>query len=208
MKKLLTEKMVTEAGKAGQTLRIPRGTLLTPSAKDRIKELGLTVIIEDGKANAPPRPVSKKIALGCDHGGYVMKQFVKKLLTEMGEVFIDVGTHSTESVDYPDYALKVAELVQTGECSKGIMIDGAGIGSCMVANKVPGVRAALCYDVSTAVNSREHNDANVLTLGGRLIGEQVAEHIIKAWLKTEFAGGRHQKRIDKIEAADKKHRKG
>lgn len=208
MKKLLTEKMVNEAAKAGQTIRLQRDTILTPSARDRIKELKLTVVMidETGEPHVP-KSTSRKIAIGCDHGGYALKQFLKQMLEAMGEACADVGTYGTESVDYPDYAIKVAELVQTGECGRGIMIDGAGIGSCVVANKVPGIRAAMCYDVTTAINSREHNDANVLTLGARMIGEQVAEQIVKAWLSTEFAGGRHQKRIDKVAEADKKYRK-
>jgi ribose 5-phosphate isomerase B len=120
---------------------------------------------------------------------------------------IDCGTNSTESVDYPDFALAVAEQVASGRAWRGIMIDGAGIGSCMVANKVPGVRAALCYDYASAVNSREHNDANVLTLGAGLIGNALAKQIAETWLKTPFGGGRHGKRIDKIVAIEHKYGK-
>lgn len=115
----------------------------------------------------------------------------------------DCGTNSTEAVDYPDFAVKVAEAVASGRCAWGIAVDGAGIGSAMVANKVPGVRAALCYDVSTAANSREHNHANVLTLGAGLIGENLAWQIVETWLSTPWGGGRHAARVAKIEAVEK-----
>src|SRR5512135_2964059 len=140
------------------------------------------------------------VAIGADHGGFELKDVLKKDLAQMGYEVIDVGTNSKEAVDYPDFAHEVARLVASGKAWRGIMIDGAGIGSCMVANKVPGVRAAMAYDYSSAVNSREHNDANVLTLGAGLIGVNLAKQIIKTWLTTEFGGGRHTKRIDKITA--------
>jgi ribose 5-phosphate isomerase B len=138
------------------------------------------------------------VALGADHGGYALKETLKALLTELGYSVVDCGTHSTEPVDYPDLAYAVARLVSSGQAWRGILVDGAGIGSAMAANKVPGIRAALCYDHSSAVNSREHNDANVLTLGAGLIGPNLAKHIVQTWLATPFAGGRHQKRVDKI----------
>jgi ribose 5-phosphate isomerase B len=116
----------------------------------------------------------------------------------LGHEVVDCGTSGTEAVDYPDFALAVAELVSQGRAWRGILVDGAGIGSCMAANKVPGVRAAMCYDQSTAVNSREHNDANVLTLGAGLIGETLARQIVKTWLETPFGGGRHARRVEKI----------
>jgi ribose 5-phosphate isomerase B len=120
---------------------------------------------------------------------------------------IDCGTHSSEAVDYPDLAYAVARLVSTGEAWRGILVDGAGIGSAMAANKVPGVRAALCYDHATAVTSREHNDANVLTLGAGLIGAALAKQITQTWLATPFGGGRHQKRVDKIMEIEKRFSK-
>ena len=140
----------------------------------------------------------KTVALGADHGGYKMKLMLASHLSEAGYRVIDCGTHSTESVDYPDFALAVAEKVSSGEAWRGIVIDGAGIGSCITANKVPGVRAALCYDYATAVNSREHNDANVLTLGAGLIGDALANQIVDTWLGTAFGGGRHARRVEKI----------
>jgi ribose 5-phosphate isomerase B len=136
-----------------------------------------------------------------------LKESLKATLGELGFDVQDVGTHSKAAVDYPDYAEEVARLVGTGKAWRGIMIDGAGIGSCMVANKVPGVRAAMAYDYSSAVNSREHNDANVLTLGAGLIGMNLAKQIVKTWLSTEFGGGRHLRRIEKISAVEKKYLK-
>ena len=138
------------------------------------------------------------VAIGSDHGGFGMKEELKPYLVELGFAVLDCGTFSTEAVDYPDFAFAVAQAVAGGKAWRGIMIDGAGIGSCMAANKVPGIRAAMCYDISTASNSREHNDANLLTLGAGMIGENLAKQIIKTWLTTDFGGGRHQKRVDKI----------
>jgi ribose 5-phosphate isomerase B len=140
----------------------------------------------------------RKIALGADHGGFSLKETLKAHLEEQGYQVDDCGTYDTESVDYPDFALAVALKVSSGEAWRGIMIDGAGIGSCMAANKVPGVRAALCYDHATAVNSREHNAANVLTLGAGLIGSQLAQQITLTWLGTDVAAGRHTRRVSKI----------
>ena len=171
---------------------------------------------QETRRDDPPQPItqepsdpaaSKIIALGADHGGYKMKQMLASQLSEAGYHVMDCGTHSTESVDYPDFALAVAEKVSSGEAWRGIVIDGAGIGSCITANKVPGVRAALCYDYATAVNSREHNDANVLTLGAGLIGDALAHQIVDTWLVTAFGGGRHARRVEKIIAIEKKNLK-
>jgi ribose 5-phosphate isomerase B len=150
---------------------------------------------------------SKTVALGADHGGYAMKQMLASHLSSAAYRVIDCGTHSAEPVDYPDFALAVAEKVSSGEAWRGIVVDGAGIGSCMAANKVPGVRAAMCYDHASAVNSREHNDANVLSLGAGLIGEALARQIVDAWLATEFGGGRHARRVEKIIAIEKRYLK-
>jgi RpiB/LacA/LacB family sugar-phosphate isomerase len=140
----------------------------------------------------------KSVAIGADHGGFHLKETLKAFLTEKGYQVTDCGTHSTESVDYPDLAFVVAAKVARGQAWRGVIIDGAGIGSCMAANKVKGVRAAMCYDHATAHNSREHNDANVLTLGAGLIGPNLAKQIVTTFLETEFAGGRHARRVDKI----------
>jgi len=154
--------------------------------------------------DATPAPVRRDgaIAIGADHGGFRLKERIGFRLREAGRDVVDCGTDSTESVDYPDFALAVARKVASGECSEGIVVDGAGIGSAMVANKVPGVRAALCYDLSSARNSREHNHANVLTLGAGLIGEALAWQIVEEWLATPWAEGRHARRVEKIDALD------
>jgi ribose 5-phosphate isomerase B len=159
------------------------------------------------QATTSPQPGSERvaIAIGADHGGSALKDAIGKMLTETGFAVQDCGTHGGEPVDYPDIAHAVARLVADGTCKWGIILDGAGIGSCMVANKVPGIRAALCHDLSSARNSREHNHANVLTLGARFIGEGLAIEIVRAWLGTEWAPGRHAARVEKITAIERRY---
>ncbi len=166
-----------------------------------------TPIVGNSLPSSPSNPSEKIIAIGADHGGFEMKMSLIDYLKELHYGVLDCGTSSKEAVDYPDFALTVAENVAQGKAWRGIMIDGAGIGSCMVANKVPGVRAAMAYDYASASNSREHNNANVLTLGAGLIGINQAKLIVKTWLATEYAGGRHQKRVDKILQVEKKYLK-
>jgi RpiB/LacA/LacB family sugar-phosphate isomerase len=144
----------------------------------------------------------RTVGIGGDHGGYALKERLGFKLKEEGFTVIDCGTDSTEAVDYPDIAASVARTVRSGEADLGIIIDGAGIGSAMAANKIPGIRAALCYDVSTARNAREHNHANVLTLGAGLIGDALAWQITQEFLATPFGGGRHARRVDKINDLD------
>ncbi len=173
------------------------------------KALG-TPVHEPAPAAVAPQPAApgkKIVAIGADHGGYELKEALKAELKTLGFEISDVGTNSKDAVDYPDFAHAVAQAVGTGKAWRGIMIDGAGIGSCIVANKVPGVRAGMAYDYSSAVNSREHNDTNVLTLGAGLIGVNLAKQIVKTWLNTEFGGGRHQSRVDKIKSVEKKYLK-
>lgn len=150
----------------------------------------------------PVAPPSGGIALGSDHGGYRLKERLVFRLREAGHTVVDCGTDSADPVDYPDFAVAVARQVAGGASHAGIIVDGAGIGSAMAANKVAGVRAALCYDVSSARNSREHNHANVLTLGAGLIGENLAWEIVTAWLETPWGEGRHAARVAKIDALD------
>ena len=145
-----------------------------------------------------------RIAIASDHAGFELKERLKEYLQELGHECKDFGTHSNESVDYPDYALKVAESVAKSECERGILVCGSGIGMSITANKVPGIRAALCYDKKTAKLSREHNNANVLSLGARLIDEKTTREIIQVWLTTDFAGGRHLRRVNKIEEIEKR----
>ncbi len=153
-----------------------------------------------------PKPGERKVvALGADHGGYELREILRKYIIELGFDVKDMGAYNKEPVDYPDFAHEVAKLVSTGKAWRGIMIDGAGIGSCIVANKVPGVRAGMAYDLSSAMNSREHNDTNVLTLGAGLIGVNLAKQIVKTWLSTDFGGGRHAQRVDKITAVEKQY---
>jgi len=162
---------------------------------------------------APGRPAStapakldpaRTVALGGDHGGFALKESLRKFVQgELGYAVIDVGTHSTEPVDYPDIARAVGEAVADGRAHRGIVIDGAGIGSTMAANRVPGVRCALCHDVKTVLNSREHNDANVLALGSGVVNVGLARQMVSTWLKTPFAGGRHARRVAKIMELDR-----
>lgn len=139
-----------------------------------------------------------RIALGSDHGGFVLKEEIKDYLEESGIEYKDFGTHTNDSCDYPDIALPVAKAVANGEFDRGILICGTGIGIGIAANKVHGIRAALCHDTFSARASREHNNANILTMGERVIGRGLALDIVDIWVNTKFAGGRHQRRVEKI----------
>ncbi len=141
---------------------------------------------------------SAKIALGCDHAAYQLKEQVKAHLQDMGLEVKDFGTFDETSVDYPDYAFFVGKSVVSGECEKGIVLCGTGIGISIAANKIPGVRAALCHDLFTARACRQHNNANILAMGARVLEPEMALQIVDVWLQTEFEGGRHQRRLDKI----------
>jgi ribose 5-phosphate isomerase B len=147
------------------------------------------------------------IAIGADHGGFRLKEALKPVLESLGLEVRDVGVYEEKPADYPDIALKVAQLVAAGTAARGIAIDGAGIGSSIAANKVPGIRAALCYDKASARNSREHNDSNVLTLGAKLLTETQAEDVLRTWIATPFAGGRHQARVRKIADIERQYLK-
>ena len=178
------------------------------TSESEIRNLVRRVVDEMAAApgNAKPeRPGSKSIAIGADHGGYGLKKTLMSHLSDQGFQVVDCGTQGPESVDYPDFAHAVARQVADGECQCGIVIDGAGIGSSMTANKVPGVRAALCYDISSARNSREHNHANVLTLGAGLIGEGLARQIVDTWLDTPWGPGRHARRVEKIHDVERRY---
>lgn len=138
------------------------------------------------------------IAIGSDHAGYELKEFIKQQLSNLGYEAEDFGTHGTESVDYPDYGMQVARAIDSGDYDRGILICGTGLGMSMVANRHSGVRAALCHDPFSAMMSRKHNDANILVLGGRIIGTELARQIVKTWMETPFEGGRHQERLEKF----------
>ena len=137
-----------------------------------------------------------KVAIGCDHGGIDLKDIIKSVLTDLGHEIDDQGCYSSESVDYPNFAKSVSLLVKDGKCDRGILICGTGIGMSMAANRIPGIRAALCHEMFSARMSREHNDANILCLGARVIGQDLAAEVVKTWMTTDFVGGRHQRRID------------
>jgi len=201
-KQVITELDIRSAA-TGDTVRIDEEALLTPLARDLAGERG--VQIERVRRRSAAK--KKKIALGADHGGFEMKEELKRVLADLGHDYQDFGTHSTEAVDYPDYAHVVARAVAGGACDLGIIIDGAGIGSCMTANKVPGVRAAMCYDEASARNSREHNGANVLTLGGKMISNDRMRSIVSAWLATELTEDRHRRRVNKIDAIEQEYLK-
>ncbi|HEX9855289.1 MAG TPA: ribose 5-phosphate isomerase B [Acidimicrobiia bacterium] len=182
----------------------PHGSADGIAAGDAAEESGAEHTTDHHAPAAPssetvsPGAPGGRIAVGADHGGYALKERIAFKLKEAGYEVHDCGTQSMEPVDYPDLAHAVAGEVASGSSIYGIIVDGAGIGSAIVANKVPGVRAALCYDLSSARNSREHNHANVLTLGAGLIGEALAWQIVQEWLGTDWGPGRHARRVEKI----------
>lgn len=198
---LIAEAAVLEAARAGHTqLAVPAGALITPLARDTAREKGIAFVEKapDQETCACTQPQTHIVAIGSDHGGYTLKEALKPYLNELGWKYHDVGTHSEQSCDYPDFAYGVARLVKVHQADVGVMIDGAGIGSAMVCNKVPGIRAACAYNEFTAWNARAHNNANVLTLGSRTLGIEVCKSILKTFLATTFEGGRHEKRVSKI----------
>lgn len=194
MRRVVTMEDVPLSG----VLHVPPGSIFTPSARDLAAERGVEIVEMDAAEIARRVPAERRIAIGADHGGFRMKERLKPVLAELGWTVTDVGVLEEKTADYPDIALAVAKLVAGGQTVCGVVVDGAGIGSAMAANKVPGIRAALCYDRASARNSREHNHANVLTLGGRMLTESQAEDVLRTWLATPWGGGRHQGRIDKI----------
>ena len=230
---LVTEKEINPLPFGGEYV-VPEGALVTPLARQVALDRKITLIeslsqtpdtvlsartsgiaaptlnpSQSPTAAATPSPVATAgtkgtVALAADHGGFELKETLKAFLVQQGYSVSDCGTDSPDSVDYPDFAFAAAQLVGQGRAWRAIVVDGAGIGSCMTANKVPGVRAAMCYDQATAINSREHNDANVLTLGAGLIGANLAQQIVKVWLETPFGGGRHARRVDKITGIEKR----
>jgi ribose 5-phosphate isomerase B len=164
---------------------------------------------ESAPAAAPRAPgaapaASRRVAIGSDHGGFALKETLKRAIAEdLGWTVHDCGTHSTDAVDYPDFAAAVAREVANGRCARGIVVDAAGIGSSMAANKIPGVRCALCHDDVTTVNAREHNDANVMALGSRVVNRGLATRLARLFLETPFGGGRHERRVQKIMALER-----
>jgi ribose 5-phosphate isomerase B len=202
---LITERDVRRAHADGTTALDTANAVVTPSARDAAKTLGVSLrssqVSTEATAPGPvPGPAPAEIVVGADHGGLPLKDAILAHLRKAGMSVSDVGTHGSAAVDYPDFAVAVARTVADGRATFGVMVDGAGIGSCMACNKVPGVRAAMCYDITTAALAREHNNANVLTLGGTLIGPRLALEIVDTFLRTPYGGGRHQSRVDKVDA--------
>jgi ribose 5-phosphate isomerase B len=228
--RVVTERDVRRAATDGTREIDVGGAVVTPSARDAASRAGIALTGDPGAAPSSDRrrdaaspvgdgsrqpaqrsspaetreanPATRRVAVGADHGGVALKDALAARLRELGHTVTDHGTTGATAVDYPDYAVAVARAVASGAAHVGIMVDGAGIGSCMAANKVAGVRAAMCYDVTTAMNAREHNNANVLTLGGGLIGQRLAIAIVETFLSTDFGGGRHAARVAKIDGLD------
>ncbi len=201
MKRVITAQDIPAAG----DLRIPPDTIVTASARELAGVRGVRILeVHEAELSRFTTP-GQTIAIGADHGGFRLKEALKPVIESLALTLLDIGVFDEKPADYPDIAHKVAQTVVEGAATRGVIIDGAGIGSCMAANKVPGIRAALCYDKASARNSREHNDSNVLTLGGRLLTETQAEEVLRTWLGTPFAGGRHQARVDKIMAIERQY---
>jgi ribose 5-phosphate isomerase B len=195
MKEVVTAEDVLAAPVGGE-VHASVGAVVTSWAHEVAASRGVRIV------QAPKGEPSRVIALGADHGGFALKEEIKKALERQGVPCRDFGTFSTEPVDYPDLALAVARAVRRGEAAAGILVDGAGIGSSMAANKVPGVRAALCVDVKAAKNAREHNDANVLTLGAGFVDAARAQEIVAAFLGSTCTEERHLRRVAKITAIE------
>ncbi len=195
MRTVITGEDVLAVPEGGELATSP-GAVVTPWAR----ELAATRRV---RLLATPA-ATRLVAIGADHGGFPLKEDLKKHLSRLGQAFRDVGTFSTDAVDYPDIALSVAQAVRSGEARFGILVDGAGIGSALAANKVPGVRAALCVDPAAAKNAREHNDANVLTLGAKCVD---AAEIVSVFLKAECTEDRHARRVRKIQAIEASYSK-
>jgi ribose 5-phosphate isomerase B len=202
----------------GGQVSVTSETLITPLAREVAEERGITFHMAAARSASTPasgaepaaaadESTGRVVAIGADHGGFELKERLKEYLRDWGYQILDLGTNSAEAVDYPDFAEAVGNAVARGEAWLGVILDSAGIGSSIAANKVPGVLAALCYDRATARNSREHNDANVLTLGAKLVSQEAAREILAVWLATPFAGGRHQRRVDKIRGIEARHTK-
>ena len=203
MRRVITAQDVPPSGE----LRVPIGTIVTPSAREVAQERGVR-ILELPEAELPSlAPPGNTVAIGSDHRGFQLKETLKTVILDMGFEPRDMGIFGDEAADYPDIAEKVAGAVMDGRAFRGVAIDGAGIGSSIAANKLPGIRAALCYDKASARNSREHNDSNVLTLGASLLTPSQAEEVLRTWLGTRFAGGRHAARVEKIAQLERRYMK-
>lgn len=209
MKKLISEEYVIQKYKSGEKIIYLDGEyIITPLAKDKLKDLGMNV------TNKPKESVSDSvkslggakgtIAIGCDHPALETKNVIIKFLEELNYTVVDVGTYTKDSCDYPDYAMAVAEKVISSEVEFGIMFDATGIPSAITANKIPGIRAATCYNEFSAWSAQNHNNANMLVMGAMTLGIETIKSIINKWIETEYEGGRHQRRLDKITELESK----
>ncbi len=211
MKKLITEEIILNLHKSGKSvLPVTGNEIFTPSALDKIREFNISLEKETpasekqnaGEAKSGKAAEIKKIGIGSDHTGYDMKKEIISYLEKKGYEIKDYGTYDSGSCDYPDFALAVAKNVILQEVNAGIIFDATGIPSAITANKLPGIRAATCYNEFSAKSSREHNNANVLVLGAKTLGIETIKSIIDVWLSTDFLGGRHQRRLDKIKTIE------
>jgi ribose 5-phosphate isomerase B len=210
MNKLITEEDVAKAIKHGTKVIVAeKGSIITPLALDMIRSKKLTIIekeIHDGSSSSSVNYPFKKIAIGSDHTGFKVKNVLIKFLTERSYQVYDLGTMDEKSCDFPDFAEAVAEKVQQCQVDCGFIIDATGIPSAITANKLEGIRAATCYNEFSAKSARSHNDANVLVLGAKTLGEETIKSIVDVWLNTSFEGGRHQRRLDKITGIERKYK--
>ncbi len=211
--RLITAEKVRRAAAGDGVLRTGRGPLrMTDEARDLVQRLGVKIEQQEGPVEAPPAPSASgqrvQLAIAADHGGYELKSRLVGALRARGWVLADLGCEGKESVDYPDFALRVAQAVAGGDASRGAMIDTVGVASAMVCNKVPGCRAAACESLEAALSSRRHNDANILTLGAARVPFEKALEMIEAWLREDYEGGRHQRRVEKMMALDRRRGQG
>jgi len=212
MKKLISEDDIKKLLKQGSNVLVKsKDSILTPLALDLIREKKIIIIekeiSESGNLSNSDSQLQliKKIAIGSDHTGFKIKNILIKYLSEKGFTVQDYGTYNEQSCDYPDFAKKVAISVALNENDAGILIDATGIPSAITSNKIKSIRAATCYNEFSAKSSRAHNNANVLVLGAKALGEETIKSIADTWLSTPFEGGRHQKRLDKIDEIEKDH---
>ncbi len=204
MKKLITEQYIIDLFKKGiSEFELENNIIITPLAKDKIKEYKIKVLTPSKKPKSEESILSTfsgnlKVAIGSDHTGFNAKKMILEVLTQKGYKVEDVGTYNDKSCDYPDFALLVAKKVALKEVDFGILFDATGIPSSITANKFPGIRAATCYNEFTAKSAREHNNANIIVMGAKMLGDELIKSILITWLNSSFLGERHQKRLDKI----------
>lgn len=210
-KKLINEAFILDAVATGETsLTVPRDAILSPLARDTARERGITILFGDvpsSVASSAPASAARVIAIGSDHGGFDYKETLIPFLKDLDWKVVDVGTDSHRSCDYPDFAYAVGKMVAEGRAGTGLMIDGVGVGSAIVCNKIRGVRAACACNEFAAWSARAHNNANVLTLGSRSMGIEVCKRIISTFLETEYEGGRHERRVRKMQDVEDRYSK-